>query len=81
MYIYTDETAGNTLFEFADTGAAFIMSNHVKPGDFTGGLDEVTEAVGLARSLVAFSTVCLAVMISTGSALRTIRWIFPRPPS
>jgi len=42
MYIYTDETAGNTLFEFADIGAAFIMSNHVKPGDFTGGLDEVT---------------------------------------
>jgi hypothetical protein len=63
--MYTDETAGNTLFQFADLVAAFIMSNHVKPDDFTAGLDELTEeAVQLAGNLVHFSSACLAIMIS-----------------
>jgi hypothetical protein len=65
MFIYTDETAGNTLFHFADLIAAFIMSNHVKPDDFEAGLDELTEeAVRLAGNLVNFSSACLAIMIS-----------------
>ena len=67
LFIYTDETAGNTLFQFADLGAAFIMSNHVKPGDFAAGLGELTdEALQLARNLVHFSSACLAVMIRRG---------------
>jgi hypothetical protein len=65
LFIYTDETDGNTLFHFADLGAAFIMSNHVKPGDFMAGLDEVTdEAIRLARNLMDFSTACLGILIS-----------------
>lgn len=65
LFIYTDETAGNTLFQFADICAAFIMSNYAKPGDFTTGLDEVTnEAVRLAGRIICFSSACLGVMIS-----------------
>lgn len=53
------------MFHFADICAAFIMSNHVKPGDFTTGLDEVTnEAVRLAGGIICFSSACLGVMIS-----------------
>lgn len=64
LFIYTDGTAGNTLFHFADLGASFIMANHVKPGDFAAGLDELTEeAHQLARDLVKFSGECVAIMI------------------
>lgn len=64
LFIYTDETAGNTLFQFADLGVAFMMSNHVQPGNFAAGLGEITdEAVKLARWLLEFSSPCLAVMI------------------
>lgn len=53
------------MFHFADICAAFIMSNHVKPGDFTTGLDDVTnEAVRLAGGIICFSSACLGVMIS-----------------
>lgn len=78
LFIYTDETVGNTFFQFADLGIALIMSNSADPGDFTGGLGKATdealelaglgkitdEAIELARCVLRFSSACLGIMIS-----------------
>jgi hypothetical protein len=74
LFIYTDETVGNTFFQFADLGIALMMSNSADPADFTGGLGEVTELAGLgkitdeaielARCVLRFSGACLGIMIS-----------------
>jgi hypothetical protein len=83
LFIYTDETVGNTFFQFADLGIALMMSNSVDPGDFSGGFSETTdeaielaglgkitdEAIDLARCVLRFSSACLGIMISRHMSL------------
>ena len=78
LFIYTDETVGNTFFQFADLGVALMMSNSVDPGDFTSALgktaDEIVELAGLgkitdeaielARCVLHFSSACLGIIMS-----------------
>jgi hypothetical protein len=64
LFIYSDETVGNTLFHFADLGVAWMMSSHIKIGEFPTGLDIITdEALELARNLIHFSSACLGVLL------------------
>jgi hypothetical protein len=64
LSIYTDETVGNTFFQFADFGVAWMMANHVQPGEFASGLDVITdEALELAKNFIRFSTACLGLLL------------------
>lgn len=64
LFVHTDGKSINTLFHFADLGAAFAMTHCVTPSDFEKGLDAITdEAIELANHLICFSTSCLGVLL------------------